>query len=205
MGLRERNAERTRDHVIDVALELFFSQGYEQTTMEQIAERADVGSTTLYRYFPTKDLLLLTQFAAFDWGQALRERPADEPLGRSLALILQSTLESTSSRPETGRLRALIDQVPVARARLWDIATQSRGGLESALADRTGRPADDVAVTMTARMMYQIYEVAFDQWWAGDHSASAVDGLNRLLGSLNQGELILPSPLENATTSRRQE
>ena len=84
MGLREQNAERTRAHVIDVAIQLFFTQGYEQTTMEQIAERADVGSTTLYRYFPTKDLLLLHQLSAFDWGPALRARPADEAIDVSL-------------------------------------------------------------------------------------------------------------------------
>ncbi len=198
MGLRERNAERTREQIIDVALELFFTQGYEQTTMEQIAERAEVGSTTLYRYFPTKDLLLLHQLTAFDWGHSLRERPADEPISVSLALMLRDTLESSSRRPETGRLRQLIDEVPVARARLWDVAIQSRSSLEAALAERTGGQSDDLVVTMTARMMYQVYDIVFEQWSAGDHSVSPTTILNDVLTSLDQLHLFLPAPLESA-------
>jgi AcrR family transcriptional regulator len=198
MGLRERNAERTREQIIDVALELFFTRGYEQTTMEQIAERAEVGSTTLYRYFPTKDLLLLHQLTAFDWGHALRERPTDEPIAVSLALVLRDTLDSSSRRPETGRLRQLIDEVPVARARLWDVAIQSRSSLEAALAERTGGRPDDLVVTMTARMMYQVYDIVFAQWSAGDHSVSATTILDDVLTSLNQQQLILPAPLKSA-------
>jgi AcrR family transcriptional regulator len=202
MGLRERNAERTRQHLIDVALELFFTQGYEQTTMEQVAERAEVGSTTLYRYFPTKDLLLLHQLPEFDWGPALRERPVDEPVEISLALLLRDTLESLSLRPETGPLRELIDEIPAARARLWDIATRERSSLEIALAERTGRPSDDIVVTMTARTLYQIYEVVFEQWWSGDHSASPATLLDEILVSLHQRPIILPAPLEESVLGR---
>ena len=59
MGLRERNAAHTRELILDTALPLFLEQGYEATTMEEIAERAGIGTSTLYRYFPSKDLLVL--------------------------------------------------------------------------------------------------------------------------------------------------
>src|SRR5690606_3901671 len=81
MGLRERKVERTRTALATAAIELFLAEGYEATTMEQIAERAELGSSTLYRHFPTKDLLLLDWFVRrFDLAAALRERPDDEPL-----------------------------------------------------------------------------------------------------------------------------
>jgi AcrR family transcriptional regulator len=192
MGLRERNAERTRIHLIDVALELFFTQGYEQTTMEQVAERAEVSSTTLYRYFPTKDLLLLNQLPEFDWGEALQERPVDEPLDVSLAVLLRDTLESQSSRPESAQLHQLIDETPAARARLWDVVNQKRNNFEKALADRTGRQADDIVVAMTARMMYQIYDVVFDQWWSSDQAGSLPMVLDDVLVSLHE-QFILPA------------
>jgi AcrR family transcriptional regulator len=195
MGLRERNAERTREHLIDTALELFFTQGYEQTTMEQVAERAEVSTTTLYRYFPTKDLLLLHQLPEFDWGEALRERPADEPLDVSLAVLLHDTLESVSGRPESARLHQLIDETPAARARLWDIVNEKRGSFETAIADRTGRPSVDVVVAMTARMMYQIYDVVFDFWWSSDQAASLTTVLDEILVSLHQ-HFALPAALE---------
>jgi AcrR family transcriptional regulator len=201
MGLREQNAERTRAHLIDVAIELFFTQGYEQTTMEQIAERADVGSTTLYRYFPTKDLLLLHLFSAFDWGSTLRTRPADEAVDVSLGLLLRDTLESLSGNPDTGRLRQLIDEIPVARARILDIAYREVHDLEIALAERTGSTADDVVVNFTARMMYQIWEMAFDQWWAGDHMASPTKVLDQILATLHEQHFILPATLETSSAS----
>jgi AcrR family transcriptional regulator len=194
MGLRERNAERTRDHLIDVALELFFTQGYEQTTMEQVAERAEVSSTTLYRYFPTKDLLLLHQLPEFDWGETLRERPEDEPLNVSLAILLRDTLESMGGRPESARLHQLIDETPAARARLWDIVNQKRSNFEKAIAERTGRPSADIVVAMTARMMYQIYDVVFDQWWSSEQPTSLTKVLDKILASLNQ-QFILPASL----------
>lgn len=201
MGLREQNAERTRAHMIDVAIELFFTQGYEQTTMEQIAERADVGSTTLYRYFPTKDLLLLHQLSAFDWGPALRTRPADEAIDVSLGLLLRDTLKSVSGSPDSGRLRQIIDEIPAARARLLDIANRELGDLETALAERTGRSVDDFVVTFTARMMYQIYEIAFDQWRSGDHAASPTKILDEVFASLHERDFILPASLESTESS----
>jgi AcrR family transcriptional regulator len=69
--MRERKRLERSDHIVDAATELFRSKGYESTTMEEIAERADVSPPTLYRYFPTKVALLI----AFLWKA--RERRAD--------------------------------------------------------------------------------------------------------------------------------
>ncbi|MFI9388082.1 TetR/AcrR family transcriptional regulator [Kutzneria sp. NPDC052558] len=81
MGLRELKAAGTREHVIGVALDLFVAQGYDETTMEQIAERAEIGCSTLYRYFPTKDLLILDLFTrSMNLGARLRAGPVEEPL-----------------------------------------------------------------------------------------------------------------------------
>lgn len=59
-GLRERKKLRTRAVLIDAAMELCLNQGYEQTTVEQIAAAADVSPRTFSRYFPTKDAVFLT-------------------------------------------------------------------------------------------------------------------------------------------------
>ena len=68
MGLREKKEEKTRKRIVDEALLLFKHNGYEPTTMEAIAEAAEVSRATLYRYFPSKDLVLLDHFMIFFEG-----------------------------------------------------------------------------------------------------------------------------------------
>jgi AcrR family transcriptional regulator len=59
-GLRERKKQRTRAMLIDAAMELCLRQGYESTTVDQIAAAADVSPRTFSRYFATKDAVFLT-------------------------------------------------------------------------------------------------------------------------------------------------
>lgn len=58
-SLRQRNHERMRQRILAAALALFTSEGYDQTTMDTIAQQAEVGRATLFKYFPTKSSLLL--------------------------------------------------------------------------------------------------------------------------------------------------
>src|SRR4051812_5221769 len=64
-GLRERKKQRTRARLIDAAMSLCLEQGYEQTTVEQIAAAADVAPRTFSRYFATKDAVFLTLIEDF--------------------------------------------------------------------------------------------------------------------------------------------
>ena len=59
MPLRERNRQRVRQRIIAAAADLFGSDGYAQTTMDDIAQKAEVSRATLFNYFPTKDALLI--------------------------------------------------------------------------------------------------------------------------------------------------
>ncbi|MFZ5354573.1 MAG: TetR/AcrR family transcriptional regulator [Bacillota bacterium] len=59
MGLRISKKEKTREMILDCAKKLFFTKGYEETTTDEIAECANVGSGTIYNYFPSKAEMLL--------------------------------------------------------------------------------------------------------------------------------------------------
>lgn len=89
-GLRERKKERTRVALVTAALELFEENGYDETTVEQIAEAADVSTRTFFRYFPTKvDVLLSDQIARLAMvHDFLAARPADEPIMASLRALM---------------------------------------------------------------------------------------------------------------------
>ena len=161
MGLRERNAAHTRELILDTALPLFLEQGYEATTMEEIAERAGIGTSTLYRYFPSKDLLVLEPLSVRGHLAAeLRARPVEEPLDLALGHALTAFL--TAARGDAARLRqvgAVVDSTPGLRARLLEEFIKERTLLEQAVADRLGRPTDDLFVVMTARTTTTVLEL----------------------------------------------
>ena len=104
-GLRQRKKESSRRAIEDAAWELFAEQGYEETSVNDIAERADVAPRTFFRYFPTKEAVLYPQFD--ELLQSLRDefhrRPADEPVISSLFEslgTLSGSLEGGASRTQ---------------------------------------------------------------------------------------------------------
>ncbi|MFJ3584231.1 TetR family transcriptional regulator [Streptomyces sp. NPDC090127] len=79
-GLRERKKQRTRNALLRVALELFTTQGYEQTTVDEIADAVEVSQRTFFRYFASKEevAFAVQQTVEERFVRALAERPAEE-------------------------------------------------------------------------------------------------------------------------------
>src|SRR5215203_7523738 len=83
-GLRERKKAKTRAEIQRHALKLFGERGYEATTVAQIAEAAEVSESTFFRYFPTKeDVVLWDEFDPLVF-EALRAQPAELSTIRAL-------------------------------------------------------------------------------------------------------------------------
>lgn len=102
-GLRQRKKDSSRRAIEDAAWELFAEQGYEETSVNDIAERAGVAPRTFFRYFATKEAVLYPQFEELlqSVRDEFRKRPADEPVITSLFEsfeVLAGSLEGEASR-----------------------------------------------------------------------------------------------------------
>ncbi|MFC5176149.1 TetR/AcrR family transcriptional regulator [Nocardioides taihuensis] len=165
MGLREVNAARTRELILDAALRLFLERGYDATRMEEVAEAAGVGTSTLYRYFPTKDLLVLEPLALRgQMATELRGRPAGEPLDVALGHAVVALLATPRAGVERLRqLTTVVEGAETLQVRLMEEFRRERAGLEAAVAQRLGRPPDDLYCVATARLATLVLELVSDR------------------------------------------
>ena len=155
-GLRERKRRRTRDEIQARALDLFVAQGYRSTTMEQVAAAADVSARTVYRYFPTKDALVVTDsdddrlIEAFE--AELASGGAIASFRRALTIVftdLQSGTEESSAHR-----RVLIGAEPELAAALLRQVQGMAVRCAQVLVERTGRQADaDEALQLAGAVM----------------------------------------------------
>ena len=151
-GLRERKKAKTRASIQAHALRLFAEQGYHETTVEQIADAAEVSPSTFFRYFPTKeDVVLYDQFDP-QLIEAFLAQPAElSPVAavrRAMRLVFEQAPAAETER-EFQR-HELARSVPELRARMLDGFVSGLEMFSDALAERTGRRTDDVAVRTLA-------------------------------------------------------
>lgn len=186
MGLRELKTARNRERMVAAALDLFLRQGYDETTMEQVAEVAEVAASTLYRYFPSKDLLLLDRLVdGMDLAAGLRRRSAEVPLGVALgeALLDVAAMFDDPAR-QISAVRRIVDGAPVPRARVFDLYLGQRTELEAAIAERLGLAADALVVRVTAGQTMDVLqisdEIRREQGW----DVSAVGTVRTILREL---------------------
>ena len=166
-GLRERKKARTRAAIREHAFRLFREQGYDATTIEQIAAAAEVSPSTFFRYFPTKEDVVLQDDMDLLWAEAVRAQPSElSPLAALRAAI---PVAFAGLPPEQlGLLEesaALAVSVPAVRARFLDEFGRTINVIAEAVAERAGRAPSDPAVRSLAGA---VVGVAMAAWFAGD-------------------------------------
>lgn len=147
-GLRERKKAQVRTSIQSRALALFREQGYEATTVDQIIGGLDVSQRTFFRYFPTKESLVLDDDFDLVLVDELRGQPAELSLVDAMRGSLRSLFAHMNSEQQDDQRErlALVLAVPELRATLVVQLTQTMRVLGGAIAERTGRSADDFAV-----------------------------------------------------------
>jgi AcrR family transcriptional regulator len=188
IGLRERKKQKTRESIQRTALRLFEKQGYEETTIEQIAAAVEISPSTFFNYFPNKEDVVL--FDAYDPMaiQMLRELPKDEPLNVGLRKVLEM-LAAAFERDEQVILARgrLFLEVPELRARAWDEAERTQLLIAQVLAERTGRRPDDFELRVTARIITAAIFEASLEWMRSNGRHGLVELSNRALDVVESG------------------
>jgi AcrR family transcriptional regulator len=189
MGLRERKKLKTRIAIRRATYRLIDEQGYDATTVEQIAAAAEVSPSTVFRYFPTKEDIVLTDEYDPIMETVLRARPADEPPLESLRTILTGAVAAIlENEPEEMRVRTrLMLEVPALRARLTENMAETSQLLARPVADRAGREPDDLEVRVfTAAVMAALRE-ALIHWGERGQQDDLIALVNRTLDVLEGG------------------
>ena len=193
-GLRERKKARTRAAIREHALRLFRESGYQRTTVEQIAAAAEVSPSTFFRYFPTKEDVVLQDDMDTRMIEALERQPADlSPLSAVRAAVRDAFASYTEADLEVIAETTLLSMtVPEIRARATDEFTRTIGVIGEALAKRAGRPADDLAVRTAAGAIIGVMMSLTMPW---DGWASDMQKIEDLFGRIDQALALLEAGL----------
>ena len=168
LGLRERKKQRTRATLIDAAVELCERQGYERTTVDQIAAIADVSPRTFSRYFATKDAIALALIdeAIAQAAVELSRQPTDvahfEALRRSYVAMYNGTKTAPPGGLSSDRMMCTV-RIIMSSAALRHAATEYRHtAVNIELAKRMGVDLDDRKLKLVASMWASFIMTALD-------------------------------------------
>ncbi len=157
-GRRERKKAATRQAIADAALELFLERGYDAVSIRDVAEAADVSTTTVFKHFTGKEALVFDRDA--DRESELLSVVGDRRNGEGVLDALRRHALDTSvelaAHPSAASFTELVQATPALRdysERMWTRHTASLG---AAIAEELGREPDDLACHALARYVLDI-------------------------------------------------
>ncbi len=151
-GLRERKKARTRAAIREQALRLLREQGYDATTVEQIAEATEVSPSTFFRYFPTKEDVVLQDDMDLRWMDVYRAQPAHLSPIAAMRTSVRSAFASLGEA-DIGQLREAMElaiSVPAVRARMLEELATTTERIAETVAERAGKDAVDFEAKVLA-------------------------------------------------------
>jgi AcrR family transcriptional regulator len=187
-GLRERKKARTKAAIQREAVRLFRDQGYSTTTVEEIAAAAEVAPSTVYRYFPTKEDLVLSD----DYDQAFFVNLETQPAGLTPVQAERKAIGDVLG----GISKAELDEqrerwmLQLSVPELWGASlgniNRTMDFMSAQVAKRAGRdPADPAVRSHVGAVFGVMLSVALD--WAKQPEMDFPEALDRALAYLEEG------------------
>lgn len=189
MSLRDRQKSAAMRRIQEAALDLFDARGYEAVSIEQIAEAALVSPSSIYRWFGTKELVVLYDDFDVDFAAAIEQELTSHPPVEAVRRAISRLLQDFFSRDEElGRrkIRYWLAEPALQRAQL-EATDQSVRQTAATLAAAMHRSADDLEVQVTAAALIWSMVAAVRHWHAGGYTSSLEDELGAALTVLERG------------------
>jgi AcrR family transcriptional regulator len=166
VGLRERKKARTREAIIDAAVDLFERTGYDDTTVQQIAVAAEVSERTFFRYFDSKlDVVLALKEEDENIEALVATRPADEsPLEATRQVVRARMAEAFAGDDLIVRQFRVVMGTPSLRSFAMEHFNEHRDGLAAAFAQRLGVDERDLAPQIIATAVGGALWTVIDRW-----------------------------------------
>ncbi|WP_433462028.1 TetR/AcrR family transcriptional regulator [Spirillospora sp. CA-128828] len=186
-GLRETKKQETRQLISDHATRLFIAQGFEQTTIAEIAAAARVAKKTVTNYFPRKEDLALDhqeEFAASLAHAVTTRRPGESALAAlrrafTGAVAVQDPVAGFSGQ----EFACMIADSPTLTVCLRGLHDQREHRLARALADATGAQVDDITVQTAAGLLGTVHRVLFQRIQTLTLAGHSNDEIARTIGA----------------------
>lgn len=179
-GLRERKKLQTRDRLIEAALELCDSQGFDATTVEQISDAANISPRTFNRYFATKEDVILAPVEDMIAAMAA-SLDAQPRTGNEFEALVNAQVQIFSGQPMTGpidltrfeAMNRIIQTAPSVNGRSIEMAEKKFRSITDKVAQRMDLPADDQRVRVVVAVFQSLMHIAMDTWRCGESEGNA--------------------------------
>ncbi|WP_431981712.1 TetR/AcrR family transcriptional regulator [Streptomyces qinglanensis] len=166
-GLRETKKQESRQLISDSATRLFLAQGFEQTSIAEIAAAARVAKKTVTNYFPRKEDLALDRQDAFiaSLARAVTDRRPGESALAALRRAFRDAVaaaDPVAGFSGPGFARMIADS-PTLTTRLRELHDLREAALAAALTEATGAEPDDIGVRTAAGLLGAVHRILFDR------------------------------------------
>jgi len=205
--LRVRKKIQTRERIADAAATAFATKGYDAVTIAEIARLSEVSEQTVYNFFPTKELLVLDEDAAFEalLVGLIRERPVGTKIADAVRAGAHAFLKQLQARPKgpksRGGLPCLINSSPQVR-RVW-LAAMDRyaSSIARIVVEESGGKVSPLASRLLGFSIASIFSVIIEEIGRATLRGIGMRSLDKLHTQIDEAVDRL-APAWNSITSR---
>jgi mycofactocin system transcriptional regulator len=166
-----RRRSTTQDHITDVALDLFASRGFDEVSVDDVANAAGIARRTLFRYYSSKNAIPWGDFDAYldHMRDLLDAMPSDVAVSDALrsALLAFNSFDETETAIHRKRMRLILETATL-QAYSMTMYAGWRGVVAAYVAGRIGAKAEDLIPQTVAWTMLGVALSAYGHWLADE-------------------------------------